>query len=64
MVPGGGTKKIEKTDFLKKSWDFTPISGRFRKGIVVVVSLLKRFGDHFRPREKIREKLIFSFENS
>ena len=35
------------------------MSGRFRKGIVVVVSPLKIFGDHFHPRDKICEKPIF-----
>ena len=56
---GGGSQKIEKIDFFKNCWDLTPMSGRFRKGIVVVVSPLKRFGDHFRPRDKICENLIF-----
>ena len=39
------------------------MSGRFRKGNVVVVSPLKRFGDHSRPRDKIRKKLIFCLQN-
>ena len=40
------------------------MSGRFRKGIVVVVSLLKRFGDHSWIRDKIREKSIFLLQNA
>ena len=40
------------------------MSGRFRKGIVVVVSPLKRFGDHFLPRDKICEKPIFLLQNA
>ena len=39
------------------------MSGRFRRGNVVVFSSLKRFGDHSRPRDKIRKKLIFCLQN-
>ena len=37
------------------------MSGRFQKGIVVVVSPLKRFNDHSHPCSKIREKSFISF---
>ena len=55
--------KKSKIDFFINPWNFTPMSGRFWESIVVLISPLKRFGDHFRPRDKICEKPIFLLQN-
>ena len=48
--------KIAKIDFFNILYYFTPMSGRFQKGIELVVLPLKRFNDHSHHCSRIREK--------
>ena len=57
--PWGGDTKNLKSICFKSLPDFTPMLGRFREGIVIAVSPLKKSDYHFRARDKIREKSIF-----
>ena len=56
-------KKFAKIYFFDILYHFTPMSGRFQKGIVVVVLPITLSSDNSGPRDKIREKVLFFFRS-